>query len=162
MTRSARNNLLLSSLVVVAALVGLAACQGKGSGDSATPAVERLTVDALVPVLGKAEDANSGVLDVSGDTQNMIVTYRYYDLDLKNYDEDMVKELTPKIEALYKKFEILDRVEFHVITNNPLTIGEWKPFMNFALTRKIVREIEWSRILAQDFFKNIIELKRFN
>jgi hypothetical protein len=34
--------------------------------------------------------------------------------------------------------------------------------MDFALTRKVVREIQWSGILAQDFFKNIIELKRFD
>jgi len=158
----ARNRLLFSAFIVLAALGGLAACQGKSGGDAAPVVAETLNVETLTPVLGKAEDAVSGVLDVTGGATEVIVTYRYYDLDLKNYDEDMVKELTPKIESLYKKFKNLDRVKFHVITNNPNTIGEWKPFMNFALTRKIVQEIEWSGILAQDFFKNIIELKRFN
>ncbi len=162
MTIMARNRLFVSAFIVLAALSGLAACQGKSGGDAAPVVAETLNVETLTSVLGKAEDAASGVLDVTGGATEVIVTYRYYDLDLKNYDEDMVNEMTPKIEALYKKFKSLDRVVFHVITNNPITLGEWKPFVNFTLTRKIVQEIQWSGILARDFFKNIIEVKRFD
>jgi hypothetical protein len=113
-------------------------------------------------VLGQAQDAVSGVLDVTGPANDLNVTYRYYDVDLKNYEDDMVKEMAPKIEALYKKFKDLDRVAFHIITNNPNAVGEWKPFMDFSLTRKTVSEISWSGLLTADFFKATIELKRFD
>jgi hypothetical protein len=144
-------------------LVGaLAACKGK-KGEELQPVAEQeeFTLDVLKPVLGEAIEDNSGVLDVTGDANELIVSYRYYDADQMNMDDDLVKELGPKIEALYAKFKTLDRVVFQVTTNNPLAPGEWKPFANFAVNRKIVDELEWSGILTADFFKNVIELKRF-
>lgn len=155
---------LIGIAVLALMIVGaLAACKGKKS-EALKPVDEQevYTLDALKPVLGEAREDNSGVLDVTGDATELIVSYRYYDNDMQNYDDDMVKELGPKIEALYAKFKKLDRVVFQVTTNNPLVPGEWKPYANFALNRKMVDELDWSGILTGDFFKNVIELKRFD
>jgi len=149
--------------LILVMLGGLAACKGKQS-EALKPVEEQAvyTLDVLKPVLGEAREDISGVLDVTGDANELIISYRYYDIDLNNYDDDMVKDLGPKIEALYAKFKKLDRVVFQVTTNNPLAPGEWKPYMNFALNRKLVDELDWSGILTADFFKNLIALKRFD
>ncbi len=155
---------LIGIAVLALMIVGaLAACKGKKS-EALKPVDEQevYTLDALKPILGEAREDNSGILDVTGDAIELIVSYRYYDNDMQNYDDDMVKELGPKIEALYAKFKKLDRVVFQVTTNNPLAPGEWKPFANFALNRKMVDELDWSGILTGDFFKNVIDLKRFD
>jgi hypothetical protein len=141
----------------------LASCKGSKTEESRPVAEQEVyTLDVLKPVLGEAKDDISGILDVTGNAQELIISYRYYDVDLKNYDDDMVRELAPKIEALYKRFKALDRVAFHVITNNPLVPGVWKPFVDFALNRKTIEQLAWSGILTQDFFKLVIELKRFD
>ncbi len=155
---------LIGIAVLALILVGaLAACKGKKS-EELKPVEEQdvYTLDVLKPVLGEAREDNSGVLDVTGDATELIISYRYYDVDQQNYDDDMVKELGPKIEALYAKFKKLDRVIFQLTTNNPLVPGEWKPYVNFAVNRKMVDELEWSGMLTADFFKNVIELKRFD
>lgn len=155
---------LIGIAILALMIVGaLAACKGKKS-EALKPVDEQevYTLDVLKPVLGEAREDNSGILDVTGDATELIVSYRYYDNDMQNYDDDMVKELGPKIEALYAKFKKLDRVVFQVTTNNPLAPGEWKPFVNFAVNRKMVDEFEWSGMLTADFFKNVIELKRFD
>ncbi|HEX2694753.1 MAG TPA: hypothetical protein VHP61_03295 [Acidobacteriota bacterium] len=150
--------------VLALVIVGfLASCKGKKS-DELKPVAEQeeFTLDVLKPVLGEAREDASGILDVTGNANELIISYRYFDVDLKNYDDDMARELGPKIEALYAKFKTLDRVVFQLTTNNPLVPGEWKPYVNFSLNRKMVDELEWSGVLTADFFKNIIELKRFD
>jgi hypothetical protein len=155
---------LIGIAILAVAIVGcLAACKGKTS-ETLKPVDEQevYTLDVLKPILGEAREDNSGVLDVTGDATELIISYRYFDADQLNYDDDMVKELGPKIEALYAKFKKLDRVVFQVTTNKPLAPGEWKPFANFALNRKMVDDLDWSVILTGDFFKNVIDLKRFD
>lgn len=153
----------IAGLVFLAVMLAgsLAACKGK-QADELTPVSkeEVYTLDVLKPVLGQAGDTTSGILDVTGDARELIVYYRYYDDDQKNYDDDMVRDLAPKIEAMYKKFPGIRRVVFDVTMNDPLSPGVWKPFVKFALNRKIVEQISWSGILADNFFKSVIELKR--
>jgi hypothetical protein len=149
--------------VLALMLIGaLGACKGK-KGEELKPVAEQevFTLDVLEPVLGEAREDNSGILDVTGDAGELIVSYRYFDADQMNIDDDMVKDLGPKIEALYAKFKALDRVAFQVTTNDPLTPGEWKPYVNFAVNRKMVDELEWSGVLTADFFQNVLDLQRF-
>jgi hypothetical protein len=110
--------------------------------------------------LGEARDDISGVVDVTSNDTELVVSYRYFDADLQNIDNDMVTELAPKLQALYKKFPALNRVSFQVETNGEVP-GSWKPYMSFVITRKIVDEIEWSGILAEDFLRALTEYKRY-
>ncbi len=155
---------LIGIAILALVIIGLTSgCKGK-KGEEVTPVEEQeiFTLDALKPVLGEAREDVSGILDVTGDANELVISYRYYDADLVNFDDDMVKELGPKIEALYLKFKTLDRVVFQVTANNPEAPGEWKPYANFAVNRKIVSELEWSGILTADFFQNVLDFKRFD
>jgi hypothetical protein len=150
-----------SILLSLAMIVFLGACKGKAV-EEAKPVVpaEIVSLETLVPVLGEAKDDVSGLLDVTRNEGEVVLNYRYYDADLQNIDNDMVTELAPKIQALYRNFKTLDRVVFR-ITINGAAPGEWKPYSSFALTRKIVGEIQWSGILAEDFLRSALEHQRY-
>lgn len=164
-----KNFMSVSHLLVIIGLIILLAglswsCKAKKSETSerAGGPAETITLDQLKPVLGEAREDNSGVVDVTGDSNNLIISYRYFDADLKDYDDGLVKDLAPKIEALYRQFKNLNRVEFQVAVNDPQVPGKWKAYVNFAVHRKLVEKLEWSKILTDDFFRNVIDLKRFD
>jgi hypothetical protein len=139
----------------------LGACKGKAVEEAKPLApAEVVSLDTLKPILGEAKDDVSGILDVTKDEGEVMVSYRYYDADLANIDNDMVTDLAPKIQALYKNFKTLDRVVFQISVNG-MTPAEWKPYSSFALTRKIVGEIQWSGILAEDFLRSVLEHQRY-
>jgi hypothetical protein len=141
----------------------LATCKSKEAKElKPVEEQEVVTLEALKPVLGEAKENVSGVVDVTGDAQELIISYRYYDEDQQNYDDDMVKEMAPKIQALYKEFSIVDRVVFQISSNNPLMAGDWRPYVSFVLTRKIVEEIQWSELMTEEFLKRVIEFKRLD
>ena len=148
-------------LALVAGFLG--GCKGKAN--EKTRSVDEqgeFTLSVLRPILGEAKEDASGILDVTGDANELILEYRYFDADLKNYDDDMVREFGPKIDSMFNKLKTLDRVVFHVTANDPLVPGAWKRYVNFALNRKSVERVEWSRILTEDFFKNVVQLNRFD
>jgi hypothetical protein len=157
-----RRTRFLASIVLsltVAAFLG--ACKGKAVEEAKPVApAEVVSLETLKPILGEAKEDTSGVLDVTTGNGEVIISYRYYDADKQNIDNDMVTELAPKIQTLYKNLKMIDRAVFQVSVNSE-TPGEWKPYSNFALTRKIVGEIQWSGILAEDFIKNVLDHKRF-
>jgi hypothetical protein len=153
---------LIGLVILLAALSG--ACKAKKSETSEEPSgtAEIIGLDQLKPVLGEAREDNSGVVDVSGDSNNLIISYRYFNPDLKNYDDGLVKDLAPKIEALFKQFKNLKRVQFQVAVNDPQVPGKWKAYVDFAVHKKLIEKMEWSNILTDDFFRNVIDLKRYD
>jgi len=155
----------VSSLIL--ALVALSflatACKGKEAEESQAKAViEDINLETLKPILGEAREDNSGLIDVTGDSQETIIAYRYYDADRQNYDDGLVQDLAPKIEKLYQTFKTLDRVIFQVSVNDPQVTGQWKPYVSFTVNRELVKKIEWTNILTGDFFRNMIDVKRFD
>ncbi|MCX6568584.1 MAG: hypothetical protein NT147_05990 [Candidatus Aminicenantes bacterium] len=156
-----RQNIAAAMLLSVAMIAFLGACKGKAveEAKSVVPA-EIVSLETLKPVLGEAKDDVSGVLDVTQNEGEVVLNYRYYDADLQNIDNDMVTELAPKIQALYKDFGSLDRVVFRISINSAIP-GEWKLYSGFALTRKIVGELQWSGILAEDFLRAALEHQRY-
>ncbi len=157
-----KNRWLSAAAVLFLAVMTAAAVGACKKAETPPPVSEEevLNIDTLKPILGEARDDVSGVLDVTGDAKELIVTYRYYDVDLKNYDDDMVTEMAPKIQALYKKFKTVDRVVFKLTANDPVTPGLWKPFLNFTITRKIENKLQWSGLLAVDFLKAVEDVER--
>ena len=124
----------LGIAILALMLVGaLAACKGK-KGEELKPVAEQevFTLDVLEPVLGEAREDNSGILDVTGDANELIISYRFFDVDQLNIDDDMVRDLGPKIEALYAKFKPLDRVVFQVTTERPSDPGGMEALCEFC------------------------------
>ncbi|HRD01900.1 MAG TPA: hypothetical protein PLP57_04565 [Candidatus Saccharicenans sp.] len=139
------------------------ACKGKEAEEDQPKAVEEnINRETLKPILGEAIENSSGLVDVTGDIEEIIISYRYYDADGENYDEGLVQDLASKIEKLYKTFKKLDRVVFQVSVNDPATSEQWKPYVTFTINREVVEKIEWSNILAEDFFKNVIDTRWFD
>lgn len=134
-------------------LVGLAtACQAKKAAEPANDpaaAVQAVTLQAVQSVLGTANEMASGVVDISQADDELIIAYRYYDVDLENFETDFAAEMAPRIQALFKKLKTLDRVHFQVTANDTATAGEWRPFLEFVLDRKTVEEIHWTGFLAR-------------
>lgn len=154
-------NIATSILLSLTMIAFLGACKGKAV-EEAKPVdpPQIVSLETLQPVLGEAKEDVPGVVDVTTGAEEVVINYRYYDADLLNIDNDMVTELAPKIQALYKNFKTLDRVVFRISINDA-TPGEWKPYSSFALTRKIVGEIQWSGILAEDFLRYALEHQRY-
>jgi len=150
------------TLLILSVLV-FSGCKGKKTEEK-QPAVEEnvFSMDALKPILGEAREDNSGIVDVTGDANELIIAYRYYDVDLKDYDDGLVRDLSPKIVALYREFKTLDRAVFQIAVNDPEIPGKWKSYVSFAVNRKLIEELEWSNLLTADFFRNVIDLKRFD
>jgi len=137
------------------------ACQGHKAPEARNaPVSAEITLDGLKSVLGTANDYASGVVDLPRGDGEPIVAYRYYDVDLQNYETDFASEMAPRIQALYKKFGTLDRIRFQVTSNSPVTQGLWKPFTEFELDRKTVEEIHWTGLLARYLHDLVIKNKR--
>lgn len=156
-----RPNVAAAMLLSLAMIAFLGVCKGKAVDEAKSDVPAGIvSLETLKPVLGEAKDDVSGILDVTQNEGEVVLNYRYYDDDLQNIDNDMVTELAPKIQALYKDFRSLDRVVFRISINGA-TPGEWKLYSSFALTRKIVGEIQWSGILAEDFLRAALEHQRY-
>ncbi len=149
-----------AALAVLAAGLTVA-CQGKKGGTSAGPtAAGEVTLDAVKPVLGTANDFASGVIDVTQGSGEVIIAYRYYDADLGNYEADFASEMAPRIQALYKKFKTLDRIHFQVTANSATAPELWQPFAEFMVDRKTVEEIHWTGFLVKYLEDLVIKNKK--
>jgi len=152
-----------AGIVVLAVLAGAGgqACRGgKAPTAQGAPPAGDITLEGVKTVLGAANDYASGVLDATQGNGELIVAYRYYDVDLQNYESDFANEIAPRVQALFKRFPTLDRVRFLVTSNNPVTPGLWEPFTEFVLDRKTVEEIHWTGFLARDILDLVIKHKK--
>ena len=123
-------------------------------------AVEPITINDVRSVLGAANDFVSGVLDFSPGDEEVIITYRYYDADLDNYETDFANEIAPRIQALYKRFKTIDRVHFQVIANSVTEPVTWKPFTEFVTDRKTLEELHWTGFVARYVMEQVIKNKK--
>jgi len=138
-----------AGLVILFAVL-TTACQGKkAESPMGGPLVDSVTPDEVKGVLGTANDYASGVLDVTQGSGELIIAYRHYDADLRNFEADFAAEMASRIQALYKKFKSLDRVRFQVTANTATAPDLWQPFTEFAVDRKTVEEIHWTGFLAK-------------
>jgi hypothetical protein len=138
-----------------------AACQGKKAEPSpGTSAGELFTIDEIKSVLGTAKADVSGVVDVTNGEGEVIVTYRYFDVDRDNYETDFASEMAPKIQLLYKRYKALDRIHLQITANDPLNADVWKSFAEFTVDRKTVEEIHWTGFLARYLLDKVLKSKK--
>jgi hypothetical protein len=125
---------------------------------SAAPA-EGIDLAAVTEVLGKPGLDSPGVYNlVKGDTEYWIV-YQFFTRESKDIDDDIGRDLGPKIQALYEKFKALDRVHFVVDVYYADSSTAWQPYCSFAMTRKVFNETDWTNLLSDDLFKVVLDLK---
>jgi hypothetical protein len=147
-------------LAVLAALAlgGSVACR---SDKPAPPKTEdMLSEAALTPVFGEAKDMNPGLADFTQSDKEIILSYHLYLTDRTNADKEIARDLAPKIRKLYGHFPSVDRVSFEVSLPDQSSPDDWKPYVAFALTRKLVKESGWSDLLDTDLLSIALDVKR--
>lgn len=147
---------LMAALLVAAPA---AAAQAKPTTEPGkAKVIQAVTLDDVRSVLGTPRDDASGVSDFSeGEGGEIIVAYRYYDVDQDNYETDFASEIAPRIQSLYKKFKSLDRLRFEIITNNPSAPSLWKPFSVFSMDRKTLEKLHWTWFVARDILDQVLK-----
>jgi hypothetical protein len=141
-------------------LLSVTACQ-KGENIEAQAeetAAAPIPAPDLYSILGKAEAQNSGAFDVQKGAEETLVVYHFYATDLSNFDKDFGQALAPKIQELFKQLKDIDLVVFDVYVPSEGT-EPWRPYVHFAVTRKIIEETDWTKLLDVDFFQVVQDLK---
>ncbi|HPW17330.1 MAG TPA: hypothetical protein PLP83_02995 [Candidatus Aminicenantes bacterium] len=140
------------------ALWGTTACR---SEREAAPKVrEEFSLASLTPVFGEARDANSGLADFTESDQGLILSYHFYLTDRTDADQEIARELAPKIRRLYGRFRNVDRVSFEVSMPDKASPDYWSPYVSFSLTRKIVKRTGWTDLLDTDLLGNALNVRR--
>ena len=153
------NHSIVLALVLGLTVAAAEAAQAKPAGQpTKEKAVEALTLSDVRSVLGTPMDVSSGVADFSlGDSREVIIAYRYYDVDQDNYETDFAAEIAPLLQKLYKKFKNLDRVRFEIVTNNPSALPLWKPFSQFSMDRKTLEKLHWTWFVTRDILDQVLK-----
>lgn len=148
----------LAGLVIVAT----AACRAeKPTAPGAGAKVEEpLTQATLLPVFGNAKDTKSGLADFTQSDKEIVISYHLYLADLANADQEIARDLAPKIRRLYGRFSSVDRTRFEVLLPDLSSPDEWNPYVSFTMTRKLVKETGWSDLLDTDLLSVAIDVKR--
>lgn len=151
----------VAAAVLVLATVSAAAQTKPAPQQPKEKVINEVTLSEVQSVLGKAVDDYSGVSDFSqGDNGEVVIAYRYNDVDLANYETDFASEITPKIQAMYKKFKNFNRVRFQIVTNNPSGTPFWVPFSEFTIDRKTIEELHYTWFVARYILDQTLKNKR--
>jgi hypothetical protein len=148
------------ALAAVLVLVVASACRTEKPAPASAPAEEELSLQALTPVFGEAKDINSGLADFTLSDQGLILSYHFYLTDPSNADQEISRDLAPKIRKLYGHFKNVDHVSFEVSLPDEASPVGWNPYISFSLTRKIVKETGWSDLLDTDLLSGALDVKR--
>jgi hypothetical protein len=124
-------------------------------------APERLAIslDMLVPIFGDPKDAHSGVVDINQSDKELTLAYHFDTQETSDFDDDIGRDLAPKIRDFYKKFPQIDRVVFGVFLPSTSEETGWKSYVTFVVTKKLVTETDWTKLLDDDFLKAALEVK---
>lgn len=156
-----RNLSVVAGLVIVVFFMAfLVACKSEEKVEEKGEEIE-ITKEMLTPIFGDAEGLVTGIMDVEQTMDDLQISYFLSIEDMSNFDDEIERALAPKIPELYKKFPEIDRTVFTI--NVPQT-GEppYRPYVSFALDRKLVEETEWSNLLELEFFEVVKDVKYFD
>jgi hypothetical protein len=144
----------------------LAGCQKKAPAPASetaekTTAPAVLSADPLYAVLGKTDTEISGAADIQIGEDGVTVDYHYYLDKEQAFDKTFGPHIAPKIRELYAKVKEIDTVYFDVSVTD-LGAELWKPRLHFAVDRKMIVETDWTKLLDDDFFQVVKDLKTFD
>ena len=121
--------------------------------------IEAISQEILVPIFGDPKDAHSGVVDINQSATELTLTYHFDTQETSDFDDDIGRDLAPKIREFFKKFPQIDRVVFGVSLPSATDETGWKRYVTFAVTKKLVTETDWTKLLDDDFLKTVLEVK---
>lgn len=122
--------------------------------------MEVISKDTLIPVLGEGEGSVSGLLDVEQNPDELKISYYFFIEDMANFDEEIERDLAPKIQKLYNSNPKLDRVAFTVYIPS-LDETPYKPYVSFVINRELYEKTDWMNLLELEFFKVVMDVKYY-
>lgn len=161
MTKNKRLLVLIFPLITVfMLLIFLGACKSEEKMEEES---ERMIIskDMLIPVFGQGEGSVSGLLDVEQSTDELKISYYYFIEDMTYFDEEIERDLAPKIQKLYKNIPEIDRIAFTIYVPT-LSEEPYKPYVSFVVTRKLVEETDWDNLLELEFFNVVMDVKYYD
>ena len=120
-----------------------------------------ISKDMLVPVLGVGEGSVSGLLDVEQGSDELKISYYYFIEDMAYFDEEIERDLAPKIQKMYENIPELDRVAFTIYIPT-LDEEPYKPYVSFVVTRDLVEKTDWMNLMELEFFKVVMDVKYYD
>ena len=90
-----------------------------------------ITKDMLTPILGVGEGTTSGLMDVEQSRDELKISYYYFIEDMTYFDEEIERDLAPKIQKLYKNIPEIDRIAFTIYVPT-LSEEPYKPYVSFV------------------------------
>jgi hypothetical protein len=144
------------------------ACKKAAAPESAagTPDIKKAVTEVVpkgefIAVLGQADAQNSGVFEVTPAADQTTINYHFYTLTPDSFAKDFPTQIAPKIRDLFAKIKSLEQAAFDV--SIPTQAAEvWKPKAHFVITRKLIVETDWTKLLDADFFQIVQDLKLFD
>jgi hypothetical protein len=121
-----------------------------------------LSLAMVTPIFGEARGVQSGIADLLQTDEEIEVTYHFYTAMAGDVDKEIGLNLAPKIREFYGKFGEVDRVKFGIYVPSTEEETGWELYVSFVLTRKLVNETEWSKLLDEDLLKIALEVRRFD
>jgi hypothetical protein len=151
--------LAFSLLMGFALIAFLGACKSEEKMEEEAETV-LIDKDMLIPVLGQGEGSVSGLLDVNQDPNELKISYYFFIEEMTYFDEEIERDLAPKIQKLYATIPEIDRVAFTIYVP---TFGDdpYKAYVSFAVTRKLVEETDWNNLLELEFFNVVEDVKYY-
>jgi len=121
---------------------------------------EILSVGKLIPIFGESTGTQSGISDLSQSQEEILISYNLYIADMSKFDEEIGRDMAPKVQKFYEEFDTPDRVAIRVFVPGS---GEepWRQYVFFVVTRKLVKQTEWTNLLAIEFLR-VVENVKYN
>lgn len=119
-----------------------------------------ITKEMLTPVLGVGEGTASGLLDIEQSRDELKISYYYFIEDMAYFDDEIERDLAPKIQKMYEDIPELDRIAFTIYIPT-LDETPYKPYVSFVVTRDLVEKTDWMNLLELDFFKVVMDVKYY-
>jgi hypothetical protein len=120
-----------------------------------------ISKDMLIPVFGQGEGTVSGLLGFEQTGNELKISYYYFIEDMTYFDEEIERDLAPKIQKMYQDIPEIDRVAFTIYVPT-LSEEPYKPYVSFAVTRKLVEKTDWDNLLELEFFNVVEDVKYYD
>jgi hypothetical protein len=131
----------------------------KSEKKAETKGREAIELSMLIPIFGDPQNDQSGVVDVQQTDEGLILAYHFATEEKSDFDDDIGRDLGPKIREFYKKFPQADQVVFGVSLPTTLDVAGWESYVSFTMTRKLVEETDWTQLLDDDLLKVALDVK---
>jgi hypothetical protein len=125
------------------------------------PETEIVSFETITPIFGRSEANGPGAFDSSQVDNQILVSYRFIPKDVANIDKELGLELAPKIQQFFRRFKTIDRITFGIYIPRVAGQPEFKPYVSFDVTRKLMNETVLLDLLASEILRVAENVKYF-